>query len=87
MQTCFQLPAVLTTPTNRASPSEVPAAPARSDQRALDSAWQALLLAGGTMTVVDYVVVGVGARTVGRQHPERVGLVTARPAYVLPSAV
>ena len=35
MQTCFQLPAVLTTPTNRASPSEVPAAPARSDQRAL----------------------------------------------------
>ena len=35
MQSCFQLPAVHTTPTNRASPSEVPAAPARSDQRAL----------------------------------------------------
>ena len=52
-------------------------------QRALDSAWQALLLAGGTMTVVDYVVVGVGARTLGRQHPERVGLATAGAAYVL----
>ena len=52
-------------------------------QRALDSVWQALLLAGGTMTVVDYVVVGVGARTIGRQHPERVGLATAGPAYLL----
>jgi len=52
-------------------------------QRALDSAWQALLLAGGTMTVVDYVVVGVGARTLGRQHPERVGLATAGAASVL----
>jgi CBS domain containing-hemolysin-like protein len=52
-------------------------------QRALDSAWQALLLAGGTMTVIDYVVVGVGARTLGRQHPERVGLATAGVAYVL----
>jgi CBS domain containing-hemolysin-like protein len=51
--------------------------------RVLDSVWQALLVAGGTMTVVDYVVVGVGARTLGRQHPERVGLATAGPAYVL----
>ncbi len=51
--------------------------------RALDSAWQALLVAGGTMTVADYVVVGVGARTLGRQHPERVGLTTAASAYFL----
>ncbi|MDQ1748637.1 MAG: magnesium and cobalt exporter, family [Frankiaceae bacterium] len=51
--------------------------------RALDSVWQALLVAGGVMTVVDYVVVGVGARTIGRQHPERVGLATAWSAYVL----
>jgi len=51
--------------------------------RALDSVWQALLTAGGVMTVVDYVVVGVGARTLGRQHPERVGLATAWSAYVL----
>jgi CBS domain containing-hemolysin-like protein len=52
-------------------------------QRSLDSAWQALLVAGGIMTIVDYVVVGVGARTLGRQHPERVGLATAGSAYVL----
>jgi len=52
-------------------------------QRSLDSAWQALLVAGGIMTIVDYVVVGVGARTLGRQHPERVGLTTAGSAYVL----
>ncbi|MBV9097200.1 MAG: HlyC/CorC family transporter [Frankiaceae bacterium] len=51
--------------------------------RALGSVWQALLTAGGVMTVVDYVVVGVGARTLGRQHPERVGLATAWSAYVL----
>ena len=50
---------------------------------ALDSTWQALLVAGGTMTIADYVVVGVGARTLGRQHPERVGLATAWSAYVL----
>jgi len=51
--------------------------------RVLVSVWQALLVAGGTMTIVDYVVVGVGARTLGRQHPERVGLATAGSAYVL----
>ena len=52
-------------------------------QRGLDSAWQAILLAGGVMTIVDYVVVGVGARTLGRQHPERVGLATASVAFML----
>jgi len=52
-------------------------------QRSLDSAWKALLVAGGIMTIADYVVVGVGARTLGRQHPERVGLATAGSAYVL----
>jgi CBS domain containing-hemolysin-like protein len=52
-------------------------------QRGLNSAWQAILLAGGVMTIVDYVVVGVGARTLGRQHPERVGLATASVAYLL----
>ena len=52
-------------------------------QRGLDSPWQAILLAGGVMTIVDYVVVGVGARTLGRQHPERVGLATAPVASML----
>jgi CBS domain containing-hemolysin-like protein len=52
-------------------------------QRALDVTWEAILLAGGVMTVVDYVVVGVGARTIGRQHPARVALSTAGFALVL----
>jgi CBS domain containing-hemolysin-like protein len=52
-------------------------------QRGFDSAWRAVLLAGGAMTVVDYVVVGVGARTLGRQHPDRIGLMTAPAAWLL----
>jgi CBS domain containing-hemolysin-like protein len=52
-------------------------------QRDLDVWWQAVLLAGGVMTVVDYVVVGVGARTIGRQNPARVALRTAGLALVL----
>jgi CBS domain containing-hemolysin-like protein len=51
--------------------------------RGLDSSWQAILLAGGVMTGVDYVVVGVGARTLGRQHPTTVALHTAPLAMVL----
>jgi CBS domain containing-hemolysin-like protein len=51
--------------------------------RRLDSSWQAILLAGGVMTVIDYVVVGVGARTLGRQHPVTVALRTARLAQAL----
>ena len=52
-------------------------------QRGFESAWRAILLAGGVMTIVDYVVVGVGARTIGRQHPDRVGLLTAPTAWFL----
>ena len=51
--------------------------------RGLDSTWQAILLAGAVMTAVDYVVVGVGARTLGRQHPTTVALRTALLALVL----
>ena len=35
------------------------------------------------MTVVDYVVVGVGARTLGRQHAERVALRSGTVAVLL----
>ena len=49
----------------------------------LDSTWKAVLIAAGVMTVVDYVVVGVGARTIGRQHPARIALVTAPLALLL----
>lgn len=42
-----------------------------------------LLLAVLIMSVVSYVVLGVSARTVGQQHPERVAAVAAGPARVL----
>jgi magnesium and cobalt exporter, CNNM family len=45
--------------------------------------WLAVLLAGLGMVVVTYVVVGVGPRTIGRQHPYRVGLLVAGPVRVL----
>ena len=39
--------------------------------------WRAVLLAAAAMTIVSYVLVGVGPRTVGRQHPYAVALRTA----------
>src|SRR6185436_15461730 len=39
--------------------------------------WGAALLTAGSMTVVSFVVVGVGPRTLGRQHAYRVGRATA----------
>src|ERR671917_190032 len=45
--------------------------------RALQPTWLAVLAAGLAMVVVTYVVVGVGPRTIGRQHPYRVGLAVA----------
>jgi CBS domain containing-hemolysin-like protein len=52
-------------------------------QRALDRTAAAIALAAGVMTVADYVVVGVGARTLGRQHPVTAARRTARLALVL----
>ncbi len=43
----------------------------------LASWWQVALAAGGTMTALSFVLVGVGPRTVGRQHADQVGLVAA----------
>ena len=45
--------------------------------------WFAVAGAGVVMVVVSYVLVGVGPRTIGRQHPYRVGLVVAGPVRVL----
>ncbi|TQN43842.1 CBS domain containing-hemolysin-like protein [Blastococcus colisei] len=42
-----------------------------------DSTWQAVFGAAGTMIVVSYVLVGVGPRTLGRQHSYGVALATA----------
>ncbi|BCJ33810.1 hypothetical protein Athai_13130 [Actinocatenispora thailandica] len=39
--------------------------------------WLAALVTAGSMTVVSFVLVGVGPRTLGRQNPYPVGLVAA----------
>jgi CBS domain containing-hemolysin-like protein len=51
--------------------------------RAFSPTWLAVLVAGLAMVVVTYVVVGVGPRTIGRQHPYAVGLAVAGPVQVL----
>ena len=45
--------------------------------------WLAVMASGLVMIVVSYVLVGVGPRTIGRQHPYRVGLVVAGPVRAL----
>ena len=40
-----------------------------------DTRWEAVLIAVSVMVVVDYVVVGVAPRTLGRQHAARIALV------------
>jgi CBS domain containing-hemolysin-like protein len=45
--------------------------------------WLAVLVAALAMVVVSYVLVGVGPRTVGRQHPYRIGLLAAGPVRIL----
>ncbi len=48
--------------------------------RALDGArWVSVLTAIGVMLVVSFVVIGVGPRTLGRQHSEQVALWSAAP--------
>ena len=49
----------------------------------LESTWLQVLVAAGVMVVVSYIAVGVGPRTIGRLHPERVALVTATPVALL----
>ena len=49
-------------------------------RNALDTAfWLAALTSIGIMLVVSFVVIGVAPRTLGRQHPERVALLSASP--------
>jgi len=42
-----------------------------------DKGWRATLVTAGAMTVVSFVLVGVGPRTIGRQHAYTVGRVAA----------
>ncbi|MCS7476345.1 hemolysin family protein [Umezawaea endophytica] len=51
--------------------------------RLVSPPWLAVVTAGLSMLVVSYVLVGVGPRTIGRQHPYAVGLVSAAPIRVL----
>jgi CBS domain containing-hemolysin-like protein len=48
----------------------------------VNSFWPALLISVGVMAVVSFVLVGVSPRTLGRQHADRVSLLTA-PLLVL----
>ncbi|HEV7897992.1 MAG TPA: hemolysin family protein [Planosporangium sp.] len=43
----------------------------------LGAGWRAALITAGSMTIISYVVVGVGPRTIGRQHAYTVGRLTA----------
>jgi CBS domain containing-hemolysin-like protein len=45
--------------------------------------WLGAVVAGVAMVVVHYVLIGVGPRTLGRQHPYRIGLVMAAPVRAL----
>ncbi|MGH3446228.1 MAG: hemolysin family protein [Nocardioidaceae bacterium] len=49
----------------------------------LEPTWAEILVAAAVMLVVSYIAVGVGPRTIGRQHAERVALMTARPVATL----
>ncbi len=48
-----------------------------------DQAWEAVLVAVAVMVVIDYVVVGVAPRTLGRQHAARIALITAPVVFRL----
>jgi CBS domain containing-hemolysin-like protein len=47
--------------------------------------WQAAATSIGVMLVVSFVVIGVAPRTLGRQHDQRVALLTAAPLGVITS--
>jgi len=49
----------------------------------LDGLWPRLGVAVGIMVVVSFVLIGVGPRTVGRQHAERIALASALPVVLL----
>jgi len=51
--------------------------------QAVTPGWLALVVAGVAMVIVSYVLIGVGPRTVGRQHPYSVMLLAAGPVRVM----
>ncbi|SFK20512.1 Hemolysin, contains CBS domains [Amycolatopsis sacchari] len=51
--------------------------------RWIDPQWLAVIVTAVVMVVVSYVIIGVGPRTIGRQHPYRVGAAIAGPVRAL----
>jgi CBS domain containing-hemolysin-like protein len=51
--------------------------------RVIEPSWAGVLTAAAIMVVVSYVLIGVGPRTLGRQHPYRVGTAIAAPVRAL----
>jgi CBS domain containing-hemolysin-like protein len=49
----------------------------------VDGLWSNVAWAVGIMTVVSFVVIGVGPRTLGRQHSERIAVASAAPVIAL----
>lgn len=45
--------------------------------------WQAIVITTPAMTIVSFVLIGVGPRTIGRQHPYVIALRTARAVRML----
>jgi len=45
--------------------------------------WLGVLLAAAIMVVVSYVLIGIGPRTLGRQHPYALGMAVAAPIRVI----
>lgn len=51
----------------------------------IDDLWRQIVVAVGIMVVVSYVLIGVGPRTLGRQHSERIALLSAAPVGLVTS--
>src|ERR687893_2041938 len=51
--------------------------------RLITPVWAGILTAGAIMVVVSYVLIGVGPRTLGRQHPYALGIALAAPLRAL----
>lgn len=49
----------------------------------VDGYWHNVLIAAGIMSVVSFVAIGVGPRTLGRQHSESIAIASAGPVIVL----
>jgi len=49
----------------------------------VEGLWKQIAISVGIMVIVSYVLIGVGPRTLGRQHSERIALVTAAPVSLV----